>query len=258
MSDLNFLDPNPTGAPVVLLLHGLGVNASSWTLQFPPLIDAGFRPLAPDIPGFGASRYDEQGWSLKRIAATLAAWLDELGSGPVYVVGISMGGAIAQQLVLDHPTRIKKLILVSSFAALRPERPEGWAYLIQRVLLVIFKGIPEQAIFASHRLFPEPEQELLRKLLVEQITQANPRAYKGAMRALAFFDSRKQLKHIKTPTLVISGEKDGTATPFAQKTLAHGIPNAHQIIISGAGHAVSVDHPEEFNKAMMTFLQMHQ
>lgn len=255
MSNLNFLDPNPTGEPAVLLLHGLGVNASSWTLQFPPLIEAGFRPLAPDIPGFGASRYDGRGWSLKRIAAALVGWLDELATGPVHVVGISMGGAIAQQLVLDHPTHVKNLVLVSSFAALRPERPEGWVYLIRRVLLVIFKGIPEQAVFASYRLFPEPEQEPLRKLLVEQITQADPSAYKGAMRALALFDSRKQLRHIKAPTLVISGEKDGTATPFAQKTLAQGIPNAHQIIIPGAGHAVSVDHPEEFNKAMMAFLQ---
>src|SRR5690242_2487693 len=116
MDGLNFLDPNPTGARGVLLLHGLGVDASSWALQFAPLVEAGFRPLAPDIPGFGASRYDGRGWSLRRVAAGLAAWLDELAFGAVDVVGLSMGAAIAQQLVLDHPALVKKLLLASSFA----------------------------------------------------------------------------------------------------------------------------------------------
>lgn len=255
MKSINFLDPNPSGAPVVLLLHGLGANASSWTLQFDPLIKAGFRPVAPDAPGFGASSYDGQGWNLKRVSGAIIALLNELKIDSACVVGISMGGAIAQQLILDHPHRVQKLILVSSFAALRPERPEGWVYLLRRVLLVAFKGIPEQAVFASKRLFPEPGQEMLRRLLVEQITQADPRAYRAAMRALALFDSRRRLAQIKVPTLVISGEKDSTATPFAQRTLTRGIPGARQVIIAGAGHAVSVDHPEEFNKLMMEFLR---
>src|SRR5688572_14857596 len=116
MTGLHFLDPNPFGTPGVLFLHGLGVNASSWTLQFPPLIQAGFRPLAPDLPGFGESRYDGRGWSLRRIAAVLAALLDELALGRVHLVGLSMGGAIAQQFVFDTPHLVKKLVLASSFA----------------------------------------------------------------------------------------------------------------------------------------------
>jgi pimeloyl-ACP methyl ester carboxylesterase len=254
MTKLTFLDPNPSGTPGVLLLHGLGVNASSWTLQFPPLIEAGLRPLAPDAPGFGASPYDGRGWSLKRAAVALADLLDELATGPVHVVGLSMGGAIAQQLALDHPHLVKKLILASSFAALRPERPAGWFYLLQRVLLISFKGIPQQAEFVAARLFPAPEQEPFRRLFIEQILQADPRAYRAAMRALGLFDTRRRLAQIKAPTLIISGANDGTASPFLQKTLAQGIPGARQVVIAGAGHAVSVDHAEEFNRAMLEFL----
>lgn len=254
MTELHFFDPNPSGSPIVLLLHGLGVNASSWSLQFDPLIKAGFRPLAPDLPGFGQSRYDGRGWTVKRVAAALADFLVALGSSPIYLVGLSLGGMVAQQFVLDHPHLVKKLILVSSFAALRPEHSTGWFYLLRRVLLVVFKGIPEQAAFASTRLFPEPGQEALRQLFVEQIIQADPRAYRAAMLAIALFDSRRTLARIHVPALVVSGADDGTASPFMQKTLAQGIPNARQIIIAGAGHAVSVDHPEVFNQAMMEFL----
>lgn len=254
MTELHFFDPNPSGLPVVLLLHGLGVNASSWSLQFDPLIKAGFRPLAPDLPGFGESRYDGRGWTVKRVVAALADLLAGLGSGPIYLVGISLGGMVAQQFVFDHPHLVKKLILVSSFAALRPEHSTGWFYLLRRVLLVVFKGIPEQAAFVAARLFPQPEQEALRRLFVEQIVQADPRAYRAAMLAIALFDSRRRLARVRIPTLVVSGANDGTASPFMQKTLAQGIPNARQIIIAGAGHAVSVDHPEEFNQAMMEFL----
>ncbi len=254
MTELHFLDPNPSGFPGVLLLHGLGADASSWTLQFPALTEAGFRPLAPDAPGFGASRYDGRGWSLKRVAAAVKGLLDELATGPVHVVGLSMGGVIAQQLALDTPQVVKKLVLASSFAALRPERLSGWLYLLRRVLLVSFKGIPEQAVFVAGRLFPAQEQEPLRRLFIQQITQADPRAYRAAMRALSLFDSRRRLAQIKAPTLVITGANDGTASPFLQAALAHGIPGARQVIIAGAGHAVSVDHHEEFNRAMLVFL----
>jgi len=254
MTTLHFLDPNPSGSPGVLLLHGLGADASSWSLQFPALTQAGFRPLAPDAPGFGASRYDGRGWSLRRVAAAVAGLLDEAATGPVHVVGLSMGGVIAQQLALDKPQRVKRLVLASTFAALRPESLAGWLYFLRRALLVSFKGIPAQARFVAGQIFPAPEQEPLRQMLIEQITQADPRAYRAAMRALGLFDSRKRLAQIEAPTLVITGADDSTVSPSAQTALARGIPGARQIVIPGAGHAVSVDHFEELNAALLGFL----
>jgi 3-oxoadipate enol-lactonase len=255
MTDLHFLDPNPAGTPAVLMLHGLGVNATSWSLQFPLLIEHGFRPLAPDIPGFGKSRYDGRGWSFRRVAAGLAAWLDELALGSVYVVGLSMGAVTAEQLALDHPRLVRRLILASGFAALRPERASGWFYLLRRVVLVSFRGIPAQAQFVAMKLFPDPEQEPYRQMLIEQVAQADPRAYNAAMRSLALFDVRRRLKQLKIPTLVVTGARDGTVSPFMQKQLVASIPGACQVVVDGAGHAVSVDHPEEFNRAMMEFLK---
>jgi pimeloyl-ACP methyl ester carboxylesterase len=66
---MHTLDPGDSNNPGVLLLHGLGANASSWTLQLDILIESGFRPIAPDLPGFGDSAYDGRGWNFKRIAS---------------------------------------------------------------------------------------------------------------------------------------------------------------------------------------------
>jgi pimeloyl-ACP methyl ester carboxylesterase len=254
MTDIHFLDPNPAGHPAVLLLHGLGADGSSWTLQMLPLSQAGFRPLAVDIPGFGASRYDGRGWSLPRVAAQLASLLEELGTGPAHVVGLSMGGVIAQQFALDFPHLTRHLVLVSTFARLRPQNLSQFFYFLQRILLVHLVGLPAQAEVVARRVFPHPEEEELRRQVVLRITQADPRAYRAAMRSLGLFNSLPRLRQIKSPVLVISGEKDTTVRPEAQRQLAESIPHARQVIIPGGGHAIAIDRYEAFNQILLEFL----
>jgi len=254
MTKLHFLDPNPAGQPAVLLLHGLGANSASWTFQLPPLIEAGFRPIAPDAPGFSRSPYDGKGWSIATVAQAMTDLLDELHSSPAYVVGISMGGVIAQQMALDFPQLIRKLVLVSTFAILRPDSLGGWLYLLGRFAMVHTVGLPTQAKVVARRIFALAEQEELRQMLVTTITQSDPRAYRAAMRALALFDSRQRLAEIKIPTLIITGDRDTTVPPPRQKLLFEGISGARQVVIPSAGHAVSVEQPEAFNRELLAFL----
>ncbi len=253
--ELFFLDPNPTASKAVLLLHGLGANGSSWALQLPALAEAGFRPLAPDAPGFGQSRYDGHGWSLPRAAGMLAGLLDELSIEKVDVIGLSMGGVIAQQFALDHPSRTGKLVLVSTFAALRPNNLSQAFYFIQRALVVHLLGLPQQAKLVARRVFPHPEQDELRRLAEEQIASADPRAYRAAMRALGTFDSRHRLGEILSPALVVSGESDSTVPVARQRLLAEFIPQARQVVVPNANHAVPVDQPELFNRLVVDFLK---
>ena len=251
---LHFLDPNPDGHPVVLMLHGLGADASSWILQLPALTAAGFRPIATDTPGFGTSPYDGRGWSIRRMAAQMAGLIEELGVGPAHVVGLSMGGIIAQQYALDYPHLTSKLVLVSTFAFLRPDTLSGWLYFLQRFILVHTLGLPAQAKAVARRVFPGPNNEQLQGMLVMAISRADPRAYRKAMTSLGLFNSVKRLGEIKASTLVVTGQEDTTVTPARQQLLVNRIPGARQVLVPDAGHAVPVDQAELFNLELLKFL----
>ncbi|MEJ5225965.1 MAG: alpha/beta fold hydrolase [Anaerolineales bacterium] len=254
MADIHFLDPNSQGSPAVLLLHGLGANSQSWAMQFDALSEAGMRPLAVDVPGFGQSPYDGSGWHLPRIAADLAALVRKLDVGPVHVVGLSMGGVIAQQFALDFPNLTRKLVLVNTFAVLRPKTLSGWVYFLSRSILIHTFGLCKQADLVARRVFPHPHQDALRQMYIQQVMQADPRAYRAAMRALGFCNLTPRLPELRLPVLVITGANDITVPPDRQRQLAEAIPGARQVIIQGAGHAVSVEQAGEFNQVLIAFL----
>lgn len=252
---LNYLDLNPAGRSAVLLLHGLGVSSNSWQMQVPALVEAGYRVLAPDAPGFGQSSYPGKKNGIAEMAADFAGLLRALATGPVYVAGISMGGAHALQLVLDHPELVSKLVLVNTFAHLRPAHLSGWLYFGSRAALVHTLGLKTQARLVAKHLFPAPEQAELRRMAIEQIVQASPQGYRAAMRALWRFDVRHRLGAVSIPTLVVTASGDRTVRPETQRALAQGIPNARQAIVHNAGHAVIIDQPQEFNRLLLNFFE---
>lgn len=250
---LHFLDPNPTGSRAVLLLHGLGADGESWALQFPALAAAGFRPLAVDLPGFGASPAPPGRWSLRAAAREAAGLLRRLEIDRADVVGLSMGGVAAQLIALETPHLVRKLVLVSTFACLRPKGLSQTAYLLRRFAAANLRGVRYQAGTVAWRVFPDPQQAVLREILVEKILAADPKVYRSAMRGLALFDSRRRLASIRQPALIISGEHDSTVPPQAQRELT-AIPGSRQVIIPGGNHAVIADQPEAFNRALVSFL----
>ena len=251
---IHYIENNPSGQRPVILLHGLGANGSSWQLQVPALVDVGFRVIAPDARGFGQSTYPDGKTSIHEMAEDMVTLLGSLQIGQTDVVGISMGGTIALQLALDHPELVRKLVLVNTFAHLRPDSLSGWFYFALRLGLIQILGLRAQAQVVSKRLFPKPEQEELRQLLIIQIMQADPQGYRAAMRALWSFNVTDRLGSLNIPTLVITGDADTTVPLRVQRRLAESIPNARQVLIPQAGHAVTVEKPTEFNRALMLFL----
>jgi 3-oxoadipate enol-lactonase len=251
---IHYIDENPDAVDTVLLLHGLGATCTSWQLQIPPLTGAGFRCIAPDVSGFGQSNYAGGGTSVAKLAQPIHGLLSERGIDCAYVVGISMGGTLALQMALDYPQQVKKLVLVNTFAHLQIASARLWPYYLLRFILVHTLGLRTQARTVALRIFPRPEQEVLRQALIEQILQADPRGYRAAMRALARFDVRDRLAEIKMPALVVTGENDTTVLPPNQHLLADGIAQARQVVIPLAGHALTVEQPELFNQILFDFL----
>jgi len=253
--DLHYQDPNPGGYQIVLLLHGLGANASSWTLQFDPLAEAGYRPIAVDAPGFGDSPYRGRGWPIDAYAAQLAELVSDLGASSVHVVGISMGGVVAEQFALDYPNLTSKLVLANTFAVMKPTNLSSWLYLLVRMSIIHTLGMTAQAKIVGERVFPRDDQAELREQFMQQVAKANPHAYRAAMHALIRFDVRSRLYELRMPTLVITGENDTTVPLKNQKILVENIPGARQLLVPNAGHAVSVDSYEIFNQELLSFLK---
>lgn len=250
---LYYQDDNPDGSPTVVLLHGLGANSDSWQLQIPVLTQAGFRVLAPDAPGFGQSSYPGSA-CIAQMAENIVGLFEVLQVSCFHLVGISMGGTLALQIALDYPQLVGKLVLVNTFAHLKVSDPRLWPYLALRFVLVHTLGIEAQAKAVAQRIFPHSDQVELRRLLIEQVVQSDPSGYRATMRALARFNVTDRLAQIQSPTLVVTGECDTTVPPETQHSLVRNIPAARQVSIAGAGHAVSVEKPEQFNKALLDFL----
>jgi 3-oxoadipate enol-lactonase len=253
--NITYLDPNPGGSHAVLLLHGLGADKESWPWQLTTLTQAGYRPLALDLPGFGASpRYGGR-WTIVRTAKFVFDFCSGLGLDRAAVAGISMGGTVALQMALEYPDFVDRLILINTFASLKPKSFSHAWYFLKRFLMVSSGDRDEQADFVAWRIFPEQGQDELRQSLREKVLEANPGVYQEAMLSLAAFRAMTRLGDIKTPTLVISGERDTTVSLENQTAMARKIPGAKQVLISGGGHGVTVDHPGEVNQALLSFMQ---
>ncbi len=131
---------------------------------------------------------------------------------------------------------------------------QSWFYLLKRSGTVLLKGSAAQAELVANHLFPEANQAVYRQMVIDKIRQADPRAYRKAMRSLVLFDSRRQIKNLTMPVLVITGARDGTVSQVAQAALARFIPRSQHVVIPGAGHAVNVDQPILFNQILLNFL----
>ncbi len=252
---LKFLDPNPQGKGVILLLHGLGVDGSSWDYQLEGLSRMGYRPIAPDLPGFGDSPNEGKSWNIHLVSEKVIQWMTSNTDEKMVLVGHSMGGVIAQEIALYHPEKICGLILVNTFAHLRPKHASEWLYFGLRYLTVNFQSPVKQAELVARRVFPHPEQEWLRKEAVRRILTVDPVIYRSAMRELFRFDSRSNLKNLSMPVLVITGEGDTTIRMDEQAELVKLVSGARQVVIPGGGHGVIVEKPDEVNAAMIQFLK---
>ncbi len=250
---MNIIDEGQQNGFPVLLLHGLGANAESWYLQIPALVDAGYRVLAPDLPGFGKSRFDGKCWDFDWVAESLIKLLRSKQIENIGVLGISMGGVVGLKLAAEHPEFVKMSILVNTFAALRPKGWSEFHYFTRRGLRAFFLSPQAQAELVAKRVFPGEDKSLYRAMFIESIRLADPKVYRKAMLELSRFDGRKLAGKITNPVLVISGESDTTVPLYLQRRLVELLPNCGHVIIKNAGHALPVDQPQVFNEVMLRF-----
>ena len=193
-SEMYFFDSGAAEKEIVVFLHGLGATSQSWTFQYEPFRQHGYRCIAPDLPGFGESEFHGHRWNFHLVSAQIKALVANLGVERFHLLGISMGGAIALKMAFEAPELIDKLVLVNTFASLRPKSMNEWRYFVRRSYNVFTKSPRAQAELVAERIFPDEEKSDYRAILVEAIGNADPRVYRRAMLSIASFHKTRRLK----------------------------------------------------------------
>jgi 3-oxoadipate enol-lactonase len=238
------------GRPVVLL-HGLGGRASNWEPQIEALRDR-YRVVALDLRGFGRSDPADGPLGLADHAADVAALVDHLGLAGCAVVGLSMGGMVAQELVLRHPGAVAALALADTTARLSDRAKEFNRRLAKTALeegmdattALMLPGCFTPASIAAGRACVRAFGDSLRA--------TDPRSFATALEAIEGLDTLPRLGAIAVPTLVLAGEHDGLLPDC--ELIARSIPGARLAVIPGAGHVASMEEPEAFTAALRAFL----
>lgn len=237
----------------VVCLHGLGSSAADWQYQLADLAQ-GYRVIAPDLRGHVLSPAPHQPLTISAMADDVAALLGQLDATPAHLIGLSLGGCVAQAVALRHPEGIRSLTLVNTFARLQPAGWSGAGRLLKRLWLMCFAPMTANAAYITEGLFPKPEQAPLRAIAAASLSQNSRRTYFAAIRALLAFDVRAQVPTLHCPTLVVAGDRDTTVGLAAKRELQRLIPDARLLVVADSGHATPYDQFETFNRAVLAFL----
>jgi 3-oxoadipate enol-lactonase len=244
--------PSAAGTEVaVVLIHGLGGSPDDWVAQLQVVAD--IRCVVPDLRGFGESAAAPGPFTVERYAEDLTRLLDHLELGVVDLVGHSMGGAVALQMTLDHPDRVRGLMLVNSLADFRVRGIGRWIeYGLRRFVIALFgRGVLARLLL--RRNYPRADQAEIREMLAARPLSGRTEVYLNAMRALIDWSVSERLHEVKVPTTVVSGELD--LTPVSEKAeLAERIPNAELEVVVGSRHGTPIGAADAFNTLLMAFL----
>ena len=226
----------------LLLLHGLGSSGDDWWFQTPAFAPH-FRIILPNLRGHKQSSVLRGSTSVYTLAADIVQLLDALEIAQAHVLGLSLGGMVAQLLAIHFPQKVNKLILVNTFAHLWPTSPREAYVLARRV--VVSKYLPPRttAKVVAHDLFPKPDQAALRHEVLNRSGVNDVPSYRYLVDAIRHFDSRAQLDRISASTLLVTGDRDAVVPRGCQQQLARGIRKVQWHIVRDSGHATPVDQP---------------
>ena len=279
LNDINiYYEIHGKGEPL-LLIEGLGYSSWMWFKQIPEL-SKNYKVIVFDNRGVGRSDKPDSEYSIEMMADDTAALLKSLGVKSAHVLGVSMGGFIAQELALRHPDTIRSLILVSTGSGVENSVPRNslllngflkfWG-LMPSMLELSGKG-SAPADTSSYGLTPEkkiryglstaftPDYFKDNPDVIDRIVKwrvANPQpdyAWKRQFTAAVGFNSSNRVHEIKAPTLVVVGEEDRIVSPDSSKLLAERIPNSEFKLVKGTGHLLFIERASRFNKIALGFL----
>ena len=236
-----------SGEPL-LLVQGMSANHLHWGDDFLGLLSDDFDIVAYDHRGIGHSDRVTEPFTIAQLAGDAAALMDELGWESAHVMGISMGGMVAQELALSHPERVRTLTLGCTYCGGEGSRLTD-AAVIQRLGELFMSGRTEEALRYGFEVNVSPAfaQDPAHYEMVERIARELPATLDVLMlqvQAIAGHDTSSRLPELGLPTLVVHGSADQMLPADNGRMIAGLIPGARLEVFDGVGHAFWWERPE--------------
>ena len=241
---------------VVIFLHGVGSAKEGWLHQRDVVVDAGFRFIAIDAPGYGETPLPEEPGFGPHSSGVIQS-MDSLGIETAIICGHSLGGMTAQEIYAAAPDRVDGLILSATSPAFgRPDGDFQKQFLASRM-----------KPFDDGMTMLEFANNFVPKLLgssatdraiaeVKQVLKTVPiPTYKLAMQTITQFDQRANLPNISVPVLLIAGAEDTNSPASMMAKMASKINGSNYVELEGTGHLAPVENPDGFNQHLTDFLK---
>jgi pimeloyl-ACP methyl ester carboxylesterase len=241
--------------PLVVLLHGLGGSRIAWEPQLAALGEH-WRVAAWDLPGYGNSTpLPDEPVTFRALADAAADWIGVLGASEAHVIGISMGGMIAQYLAAWHPQLVRSLTLMSTGPKFGLDGTDPATWRADR-LAPLDDGL-EPTDFSERVLRSIAGRQIADELLEQQraaMARVPGTALRRSIDCIVTHDSRDLLPLITAPTLVLAGEFDRETPPEYSQYLTEHIAGAKLVVVPHAGHLLGAETPEQVNRLVARHL----
>jgi 3-oxoadipate enol-lactonase len=240
------------GVPL-LFVHGFPLSRGAWQKQVDALRSS-YRVIAPDLRGFGESEAGTGAVTMAQYAEDLHALLQQRASGPVVLIGHSMGGYVTLAFARQYPEMVRGLVLVSTRAG--TDTAEAAAARRATAEKVQAEGVQVVIKAMSSKMLAADNQD---RAMAEQVrgfmALSKPAGVIGALLGMAERpNATAQLARISVPTLVITGADDLLIPPAESEALARAIPGSQLNVIPHAGHLVAFEQPDKFNHVLEEWL----
>lgn len=246
------------GTPL-LLIHGLAGDHTAWTPQI-AAFKSQHRVIAFDNPGSGRSSTVDAPTSMRELADATLRLMDALKIESAHVVGRSMGGAIAQQMALAAPDRVRTLVMAASLAKLDPVG-KRWIENMRDVL--VWRGNWTEwarqfsPTFVSSAFFNEnPDRMAAIERLVGDESR-DKQSYVNLNNAVVAIDSLEQISNIRCPVLIMAGRLDPICSPTATGWMAERMPQAETVWFERSSHFFLIEEAEKAMQTLSDWLRRH-
>ncbi len=235
--------------PWVLLSHGLATDISMWDELTDDLKNR-YRVVRYDARGHGGTPATDGDYTLDQLTTDAVGILDALEIEKAHFAGLSMGGMIAQGLMLDHPARVKSAVIADSRHTTTEEFTHAWSSRADEVR----KGGIEAVVASTVERWSSAGLAQRAPQVVERmdwmIRNTSAQGYCGCAIALAHLNYGPRLSEIRTPTLVVCGDEDHGAPPENSRQMHTMIKGSRFLVVEQAGHISNIEKPAVFNNAV--------